>query len=89
MTEYDREAFRLEIIKVIPSVVVGRISVSLTSQGDDSCTADITYAYTSLSDHGDRALDEFTEDHFKSFMVTWEKELNHYLRTGSKLEIPE
>jgi hypothetical protein len=89
MTEYDREAFRLEILKVIPGVVVGRISVALTPEGADACTADITYAYTALSDHGDRALDEFTEDHFRSFMVTWEKELNHFLSTGTKLEIAE
>ena len=89
MTEYDKEAFRLEIIKVIPGVVMGRITVSLASDGDDACTADITYAYTSISDHGDRALDEFTDEHFRSFMEIWEKELNHFLETGSKLELPQ
>jgi hypothetical protein len=89
MTEYDPETFQLEIIKMIPGVVVGRISISLSADGDDACSAEITYAYTSISDHGDRALDEFTDDHFKSFMEIWEKELNHYLSTGSKLEIPE
>lgn len=89
MTEYDRDAFKLEIIKMIPGVVVGRISVSLTADVDDACSADITYAYTSISDHGDRALEEFTDAHFESFMVTWEKELNHFLRTGSMLEIIE
>jgi len=89
MTKYDREAFELEIIKVIPGVVIGRITVSLTPEGDDSSTADITYAYTSISEHGDRALGEFTEAHFKSFMVTWEKELNHFLKEGTMLEILE
>jgi hypothetical protein len=89
MTEYDSDAFRLEIIKMIPGVVVGRISVSLTADGDDGCTADITYAYTSISDHGDRALNEFTDDHFKEFMEIWEKEINHFLKTGTKLEILE
>jgi hypothetical protein len=89
MTEYDREAHRLEIIKVIPGVVIGRITVSLAADGDDACTADITYAYTSISEHGDRALEEFTDDHFKGFMMTWEKELNHYLNEGTKLEIEE
>jgi hypothetical protein len=88
MTEYDPEAFRLEIIKMIPGVVVGRITVSLAAE-DEGCSADITYAYTSISDHGDRALDEFTGDHFKGFMEIWEKELNHFLKTGTRLEIPE
>jgi len=89
MTKYDRQAFELEIIKVIPGVVIGRITVSLTADGDAACSADITYAYTSISDHGDRALEEFTEAHFQSFMVTWEKELNHFLKEGTMLEIPE
>lgn len=89
MTEYDPETYRLEIIKMIPGVVVGRISVALAAAGEKECTADITYAYTSISDHGDRALEEFTEEHFREFMGTWEKELNHYLSTGSKLEIAE
>jgi hypothetical protein len=86
MTEYDRENHRLQIIKFIPGVVIGTIEVELTDGGDSS-TADITYAYTSVSDHGDRALEEFTEGHFQGFMKTWERELNHYLKTGSKLDL--
>ena len=89
MTKYDRESFELEMIKVIPGVVIGRITVSLAADGDDACTADIRYAYTSISDHGDRALEEFTEAHFTSFMVTWEKELNHFLKEGTMFEILE
>lgn len=89
MTEYDPEAFRLEIVKMIPGVVVGRISIFLAADGKKACTADITYAYTSVSDHGERALEEFTEEHFTSFMKIWEKELNHFLATGTKLEIVE
>jgi hypothetical protein len=89
MNEFDRDAYKLEIIKVIPGVVVGRITVALTPEGEKACTAEITYAYTSVSDHGDRALEEFTDAHFTSFMVTWEKELNHFLSTGTMLEIIE
>ncbi len=89
INEYDPEAFRLEIIKMIPGVVVGRISISLEADGEEACTAEITYAYTSISDHGNRALEEFTDDHFKGFMETWEKELNHFLKTGTRLELPE
>jgi len=88
MTEYDPDTFRLEIVKMIPGVVVGQISVSLAADGDDACTADITYAYTSISDHGNRALEEFTDAHFRGFMEIWEKELNHFLSTGTRLEIP-
>ena len=85
MTVYDMKKHRLEIIKFIPGMVIGTISVGLAADGKDRCTADITYAYTSLSDHGDLALEEFTPAHFESFMRTWETELNHFLRTGGKL----
>ena len=86
---YDPEHFRLEIIKIIPGVVIGKIAIGLAAEGDDGCVADITYAYTSVSDHGDRALEEFTETHFQSFMKVWEMELNHFLRTGTMLKTPE
>lgn len=89
MTVHDPEAFCLEIIKIIPGVVVGKISIALAPEGDNGCTSKITYAYTALSEHGARALEEFTETHFRGFMETWEKELNHFLSTGVKLEIPE
>jgi len=85
---HDPEHFRLEIIKIIPGVVIGKITIGLAAEGDDGCSADITYAYTSISDHGDRALEEFTDAHFRGFMETWEKELNHFLRTGTMLEAP-
>jgi hypothetical protein len=83
---HDPENFRLEIIKIIPGVVVGKIAIGLAAEGDDGCAANITYAYTSISDHGDRALEEFTEVHFRGFMEIWEMELNHFLRTGTMLE---
>jgi hypothetical protein len=89
MTVHDPEAFCLEIIKIIPGVVVGKISIALAPEGTDRCTSEITYAYTALSGHGDRALEEFTEAHFRVFMETWENELNHFLSTGAMLEAPD
>jgi hypothetical protein len=86
MTDHDPVHHRLEIIKIIPGMVMGTITVRIAADGDAGCTADITYAYTALSDHGKRAVGEFTEEHFVNFMKTWELELNHYLSTGARLE---
>jgi len=85
MTVHDPVDHRLEILKIIPGMVIGTINVALAADGESACTADITYAYTALSEHGKRALKEFTKEHFKGFMKTWESELNHFLRTGEKL----
>lgn len=83
--DHDPVAHRLEMLKLIPGIAVGRISIALAAKDDGGSSADITYAYTSLGDHGDRALAEFSETHFNSFMDTWERELNHFLQTGTKL----
>ena len=85
MTVHDPIEHHLEIIKIIPGMVIGTITVSFSADGESACSADINYAYTSLSAHGELALAEFTEEHFRGFMKTWEAELNHFLRTGEKL----
>lgn len=87
MTEYDTERHRLLIVKLIPEIVIGTISVELASGDTDACVAHITYSYTSLSPQGDVALDEFSTEHFESFMRTWEAELNHFLEHGSMLDL--
>ncbi|MDX2437050.1 MAG: hypothetical protein QNL88_08380 [Acidobacteriota bacterium] len=85
ITVHDPVEHRLEITKIIPGMVVGTITVAFSADGDEACTADINYAYTALSEHGKRAIGEFTDEHFQSFMKTWEAELNHFLRTGERL----
>jgi len=85
MTVHDPVDHHLEIIKIIPGVVIGTITVAIAADGDAACTADISYAYTALSQHGKRAIGEFTEEHFQSFMKAWETELSHFLLTGEKL----
>jgi len=87
MTEFDSERHRVAILKIIPGVVVGDITVRLRPDGNGTSFADITYAYTALSDYGEQMLDGFTEEHFVSFMETWEKELNYFLTTGTKLDL--
>ena len=87
MTELDSERHRLAILKIIPGVVVGEISVRLHPVRNVGSLADITYAYTSLSNYGTQMLEGFTEEHFVAFMETWENELNHFLTTGTKLEL--
>jgi hypothetical protein len=85
MRVHDPVEHHLEIIKIIPGMVIGTITVAIAADGEEACTADISYAYTALSEHGKRAIGEFTEEHFRGFMKTWETELNHFLRTGEKL----
>jgi len=84
VAHHDPEACRLELIKVVPGVVIGSIEIQLTSTETGS-SADIAYTFTALGSDGDKVLEGFTQEHFDAFMITWEDELNHFLRTGSKL----
>ena len=84
VTEHDPDRHRLEIIKVIPGIVVGRITIQLAAV-DDGSIAKISYGFTALGSDGDRVVREFTQEHFDEFMATCEAELNHFLATGERL----
>jgi hypothetical protein len=84
VTLHDPERHRLEIVKVIPGIVVGKIVIGL-ADADGGSRAEISYSFTSLGPDGDRVVREFTQEHFDEFMVLWETELNHFLTTGERL----
>jgi hypothetical protein len=89
VTGFNPDEYLLEIVKLIPKVVVGKIRVRLEPAGDGQTSAEISYSYTSLGDYGDSVLEEFTEEHFRAFMQSWEWELNNYLETGERLPGPD
>jgi hypothetical protein len=84
ITHHDPAAHHLEIIKMIPGIVVGKIVIQLAAAPGGS-TAEISYSFTALGADGDRVVNEFTQRHFDEFMQTWETELNHFLATGERL----
>ena len=84
VTIHDPENHHLEIIKVIPGIVVGRIEIRLATP-PGGASAEISYSYTSQGPDGDRVVSEFTQEHFDEFMLTWETELNHFMATGERL----
>lgn len=84
VTHHDPVAHHLEIIKMIPGIVVGKIVIQLEAAPWGS-TAEISYTFTALGPDGDKVVNEFTQRHFDEFMLTWETELNHFLATGERL----
>ena len=84
ISRYEPDDHHLEIVKVIPGIVVGRIVIQLAAAPGGS-TAEISYSFTSVGPDGDRVVNEFTQEHFDEFMLTWETELNHFIATGEML----
>jgi len=84
ITRYETENHLIEIVKLIPGIVVGKIVIRL-AEAPGGTTAQISYSFTSVGPDGDRVVSEFTQEHFDEFMLTWETELNHFLSTGEML----
>ncbi len=74
----------VEMLKISPTRTVCKVTIELlpSKSGSD---AGITYSYTSLGPEGDAFLESFTDDSFRSFMRTWESQINHYLAHGEML----
>lgn len=85
VTAYEPPA-HIAFLKFTPAESVARITIRLRAEGAAMSLAEITYAYTAVSERGRRVVDAFTAEHYESFMREWEAELNHFLRTGTKRE---
>jgi hypothetical protein len=83
ITRHEPESWCVEMLKILPGVTACRLTIQLFENGDE-CFADVSYCHTSLGPRGDEFLKTFTADYYQRFMREWEKELNHFLTTGSR-----
>lgn len=84
VTRWEPQNFLIEFLKVTPGVTVGRIDIRLRPGETEQTLAEVSYAYTALSQVGERFVEQFTTEHYTAFMQAWEAELNHFLTTGQK-----
>src|SRR5437773_11974346 len=84
ITRHEPERWFVEMLKILPGVTACRLEIQLSENGD-GCFADITYSHTSIGSAGDEFVAKFTADYYQRFMQAWEKALNHFLKTGSRL----
>lgn len=85
VSRHDPVAWRLEMYKVAPGHSVTRLEVALAGEHDGTTSATIAYEVTAIGPPGERFVEEFTEEWYEDFMLSWEKALNHYLKTGRKI----
>ena len=84
ITRHEPEKLFVEMLKIFPGVTACRLSIQLFD-GGAGCIAEITYTHTSLGVKGDEFVANFTSEYYQKFMQAWEKALNHFLATGSRL----
>lgn len=85
VSKHDPSAFQLEMYKVTPEHTIGKLEISLISEGSKSTKAIISYEFTAIGKIGEQFMKEFTYEWYVNFMKGWEKAVNHYLNTGEKL----
>ncbi len=88
-TEYDAARFRIAYAWVTPGLVACHIQIQLEPAAGSTTCAHIAYAYTGLSPAGNKEVERFTTDWFRTKMEGWEKAINHYLRTGKVIAAPQ
>lgn len=86
VTKYDPAAFRIEFAWVQPEMVAAQIGIVLTAKSNRQTSARIRYTYTGLSEAGNREVEGYDQKWFEHKMQGWEAAINHYLRTGERIE---
>lgn len=86
VTAYEPSAFRIAFAWVNPGLVTAWIRIWLAGNSRGTTEARIWYSYTELSDVGNREVERYDRDWFEHKMRSWEAAINHYLKTGKRLD---
>jgi hypothetical protein len=86
ISRHDRENHLIDFIRFTPDSRICVLKVAVTPKDETVSTVDISYTYTGLTVDGNAWVDNFTEDTFLDAVKFWEMSLNHFLKTGAKLE---
>lgn len=85
VTDYDIEKGHVEMFYQIPNALVTKLEIQATPIGENKTKALLSYSKTSLGKLGDKIIKEFTKEEYDKMMDSWEKAMNHYLKTGQML----
>lgn len=88
ISEHDRKTGRVSMIEVVAGLAVIELEIEVRRDGTNCCLCEVTYTYTALSEEGEAFVAARTETWYAGFMREWERLLNHYLETGTRLEDP-
>jgi len=83
MTRFDFPSGEVEYVNVTPGLKVTRVNISCRKAGE-ATEAEVRYTVTALSERGNEYVEAFDVKYTK-WLESWEKAINHYLRTGQQL----
>jgi hypothetical protein len=86
VTEYDSAKSRIAFVWILPGLVAAQIAIWLKEDSVGTTTAHIGYTYTGLSAEGNREVERYDQEWFRHKMQSWEAAINHYLKTGKRID---
>lgn len=85
VSDFNLEKGFVKMFYHVPGVLVTKLEIQTSFIAKNKTKAILSYSKTSLSKKGDEALIEFTKESYDIMMDSWEKAMNHYLKTGKML----
>ncbi|AZQ62462.1 hypothetical protein EI427_09485 [Flammeovirga pectinis] len=86
VTEYNTETGHVKMYYHEAGVQVTKLEIQVSPITENKTKAVLTYSKTALSKKGNNVLKEFTKEEYDIMMDSWEKAMNHYLKTGEMLK---
>lgn len=88
VTRHDAAAGAVEFARFAPGLHTCLLAIGVSPAGERRSHVEVAYTYTALAPEGERFIESFTEAAFLDAVVFWERAMNHFLKTGSRLARP-
>lgn len=85
VTTHDPERRFVEFTRFTPGSRVCVLRIGVTPGEPGQSLVDIAYTYSAIAEPGNAFLERFTETAFLDAMIFWERSMNHWLATGTRL----
>lgn len=85
VSDFDVEKGFVKMFYHVPDLLVTKLEIRLKPIKNGKTKAVLIYSKTALSDKGDAIVKSFTKEDYDIMMDSWEKAMNHYLKTGEML----
>jgi hypothetical protein len=86
VTKYDTQNYVIEFARFTPESRTCILKITVTDANNNHSHVDISYTYTALTEMGNSFIDRFTQESFLKSVQFWEDAMNHYIRSGKKLQ---
>jgi hypothetical protein len=86
VSKHDVNTYQVEFVRFTHDSRTCVLKIAIQAINANRSYVDIAYTYTSLTPLGNMFMEQFTQAEFLQAVTFWEASMNHYLKTGQKLQ---